>query len=118
MTYEKLPPAFKKKWVEKLRSGEWKQCKERLRSSTKDDDGDYHYCVLGTAAHLVGAKKIEGGELAIGQISKRAWSKIPCTLKHNSDDLASNNGAAEELMMMNDKGASFQELADWIDKNL
>lgn len=54
MTFKpmKLKPKWKKKWLEALRSGEYKQGRRRLK--TKLSDGSYEYCCLGVLCEITG----------------------------------------------------------------
>lgn len=39
-------------WVKRLESGNYKQCKDMLRSESMDDNGHYGYCCLGVASFV------------------------------------------------------------------
>jgi len=47
-----MNPEVKKKWVNALRSGNYKQGKGRLVSPCKNEDGRYEYCCLGVLCDL------------------------------------------------------------------
>jgi hypothetical protein len=89
----------KDKWITALRSGEYKQTKNRLFSGKG-------YCCLG-----VFCKAVEGINLCRGEI----------------DDMEENQVHYERLeilfptdtlIIMNDKGCKFPEIADYIEANI
>lgn len=51
---EKLPKAFKKKWVAALRSGKYVQAEGYLYSEEKSMGGKLAMCCLGIAEHICG----------------------------------------------------------------
>jgi len=105
---EKLPVEFKKKWVEALRSGEYKQGKEQLY------DSEGHYCCLGVAAKICGNDMNNLiGECGFVPFDAKG---VPDLLKNNED--MEEGDVPEFLAIENDTEASFIEIADWIDKNL
>lgn len=99
MTYEKLPEDFKKKWVEALRSGEYKQGRHQLY----DFDA---YCCLGV-----------GYKVATGKTPPRR-AYIPLDCEAVPKQLIEANPLTNRLSAMNDNGQHFSEIADWIEKNL
>lgn len=101
---QKLPKAFKRKWVQALRSGEYEQGVGALKSGGK-------FCCLGVACEIVGAKPGSIlGYIMPGQGIK-GISKIPELIKGNGE-------LPIKLSGMNDKGKTFKQIATWIDKNL
>ncbi len=98
----------RRKWVEALRSGKYRQAKSRLRT-------DKGMCCLGVLAAVAGCrwrKGIEGWE-ASGEpkiAPKRAMEFVG--LKH-SGAFYDQTGLAEE----NDKGTPFSGIADIIESN-
>ena len=100
----KLPEDFKKRWVEALRSGEYKQCRGKLHG----DDGGH--CCLGVA-DIVFDLKVDGYYLLHGE-------NVPSAIRGSSD-------MANRLAAMNDGNIeigiephSFFQIADYIEKNL
>lgn len=88
---------LKAKWVEALRSGEYEQCRGRLT----DGKG---FCCFGVLV------KLQNGNLSD---------------EMQYDDLAKQISRGEKyyeqkirLVKMNDDGASFSEIADYIEANL
>lgn len=90
----------KRKWIAALHSGKYKQGIKMLRK--KRPDG-YHYCCLGVLRELTGIKKRTGYEL-LDFDQALAIGITP----EDQDDLAE----------MNDCGASFDEIANFIKKAL
>jgi hypothetical protein len=106
---------LKNKWLEALRSGEYKQDKGILRS-IKDN-----YCCLGVLCDISG----------LG-----TWIAEPLSdaFKYMENDSSGSNSTAFlpagvlekikmtnvqlELASMNDCGIKFSEIADWIEKNV
>ena len=122
-------------WVESLRSGEYRQADGNLRA--KHPDGTVRYCCLGVLCDL-GDKssqkwtdKLQPWSDPRGIITYRYAGEI-CT-KPERDYGWDNGGfppvevlegagldqdAGIHLANMNDEGASFAEIADFIEKNL
>lgn len=111
MKMEKLPEEFKKKWLEALRSGEYKQGKD-------------HLC-LGVAGAICGLSKDEMDGLDIlslidsGYARKVTVSKKATSLGYPEILLATGfECTANNIADMNDEGKSFSEIADYIEQNL
>ena len=99
---------IKKQWVEALRSGRYKQGREYLR--TELSDGSYNYCCLGVLCDI---KEV------------RIWNSLYPGYHDNGlpnftilDKVKLDFYTAQKLAGMNDSGASFEEIADWIETNL
>lgn len=139
----KMNPEIKAKWVQALRSGEYKQGVGRLRSL-----GD-EFCCLGVLTDLAVKEGVEGVEwdddmdgIAVLEVCK-GWSgdTFPCTVTANLPfvvmewaDLSSPDpevyvpasAAAESdglegiraLSVLNDAGGSFATIADVIEESL
>ena len=121
-----MKPEIKQKWLNALRSGEYTQSQERLRS----DDG---YCCLGVLC-----------DLYIDENKGYDWSEDVnhyLFISHNSDSyyednylpfpvmewaclkdsnpiVIDNDGGRVALSDLNDTGVSFNEIADYIEKQL
>lgn len=100
---------LKRKWVEALRSGEFKQGKGRLYRMADDT-----YCCLGVLAHLQGAtfnKSLDvffdGQRLRDGGLLAR---ELCAGLTEDQIDRLA--------LRMNDCGRSFSEIADYIEREL
>lgn len=124
---KKLHPHFKAKWLEALRSGEYKQVKENLHTKKG-------FCCLGVACHLYDpnqwqeykAVDVNGGKYTAYQTVSGSLD-----LPHREDlppeiyDALIQRfpGAFENVMrtiaQMNDDGEhSFADIADWIEEHL
>jgi len=111
-----MDPEIKRKWVEALRSGEYEQTSGLLRTSGNK------FCCLGVLWDLKG----DGW----GPISDTDGPRRPYTMKGKRNvgcAFLSDNfekrvglsfGTTAELMGMNDSGKTFDEIADWIEKEL
>lgn len=124
---EKMNPEVKTKWLEALRGGEYKQARGVLRTA---EDG---YCCLGVLSQIASdegvmpqPEKSQYGE-SYAWVNKdgmttnnmylpkdvMAWSGL------DSSSGEINNGNCNcNLAKMNDKGHTFDEIADIIEENL
>lgn len=100
-----MDPAVKAAWVAALRSGKYKQTSGRLRHAGG-------FCCLGVLCEVIETPRafygykfeLEGGEN---------------TSNHNLPFYFLPRDIQNQLSTMNDKyGASFEEIADWIEANL
>jgi len=102
------------KWVEALRSGDFKQTQGVL----KDERG---HCCLGVACEIFKdeLKITEEEHLRDGIIFNKTSKVLPSVLR-NHLGLRHNNGSALNskfsLAKMNDAGSTFHEIADVIEK--
>lgn len=107
----KLPPAFKKKWLEALRSGRYKQVTCALADF---NENKWEYCVLGVAAKIAGYKP---SSFEANGTLDHDMKKIPAVIRDNA-----NGGTPEiasTLMSMNDdEEKTFTQIADYIEKEL
>jgi len=108
--YDKLPPKFKAKWVEALRSGDYKQATHQLYSITGDS-----YCCLGVACRVA---EIDSSHLKNstrpGNLNGNFRRRLPKALLQNFD-----SPTIAKLVDMNDsKHKSFNTIANWIEKYL
>jgi hypothetical protein len=113
-----LPKDFAEEWLTALRSGKYKQAKTVLYN--KNTKG---YCCLGVACAIkysLNYLKAEESRYA-GVIEKSEYNlrfdlkKIPEQLK-GGDQI--KNDLVITLTDMNDSGKTFDEIADWIEKNI
>lgn len=89
----------KARWVEALRSGEYQQGRRRLRTGGA-------YCCLGVLADLVAPNawgKSGGYECWKGLVVTLPRELVPERIQ-------------EQATWLNDKGATFTEIADWIER--
>jgi hypothetical protein len=113
----KLVPEIKKRWLEALRSGKYKQGKKLLRSYNNE------FCCLGVLQDLV---EPDEWILRIEEFSRHVprycyqttdayWSQLSReVLEHvnlSKTDMIT-------LSVLNDNGISFEEIAQWIEENL
>lgn len=115
---QKLPKAFKRKWIKALRSGKYIQGDSALKTTSEDEYFESEekvtkYCCLGVACVISGARIIESAYPGFidGFRSVRGMRKVP-KLLHGS------SGIPEKLANLNDQGNSFERIALWIEKNL
>lgn len=105
----KMDPEIKAKWVEALRSGKYKQGQKRLRVDVNI------WCCLGVLADING----EEWESYLNEHYIEYWRTV-----NGADIFYTGNGSlllhpqADILAQMNDRGASFDEIADYIEENL
>ena len=104
---QKLPEDIKTKWLEALRSGEYKQGVKQLHNSIYNT-----YCCLGVLGHICGYTNeklatnsvLWGGDYEnVPKIVQGAWW---------------DNEVVNILTQMNDAGQSFLDIANWIEENL
>lgn len=106
---EKLPEDFKKKWLEALRSGEYKQGKKHLVIANNNNKNKY-YCCLGVAGKICGL-----GDEHMKNFDFLTENFANCGIP---EILIGEFGEAAELAEMNDNGNTFEEIADYIEKEL
>lgn len=107
MSEGKMDPAAKKQWIEALRSGNYRQIKGVLF--------DYFtnaYCCLG-----VFLKDVHKADVATS-IGMPCFPAIYGKWKEKVMSYGPSSTDVDTLASMNDNGASFTEIADWIEKNL
>jgi hypothetical protein len=107
----KLDPEFKKKWLEALRSGKYKQGKNVLYDAETNC-----FCCLGVAGDLCEIPKEKLIEVGCKILSAKEFRgyKIPLALSerdYTQDELQ------RELAEMNDNGKTFLQIADHIEAN-
>lgn len=112
----KMHPEYKAKWLEALRSGEYKQ--GRFQLCTREGEGEGFlgkvaevdlFCCLGVLNEIL--------NLGCSDDEARLW----ITNKDGSREQLPilDNNIQEYLIHMNDyKGMSFAQIADWIEENL
>ena len=101
-----------KEWVEALRSGDYNQTKETLKGELPE--GGVGYCCLGVLAEIMGYE-LEV-EPYIGDEENTLYNREGP--KHIYEDFKCHIGESlvHELMDHNDKGVSFKEISDIIEK--
>lgn len=98
---------MKVRWIEALRSGKYAQGKTNLR------DAADNFCCLGVLCDLYDPNHWEPSEYAYRYSGHSAMlpENIHAAINLDFD-------AGDTLMQMNDLGDSFNEIADYIEKNL
>jgi hypothetical protein len=103
MKYPKLPPAFKQKWIDALRSGKYKQGRSLLHDPVKST-----YCCLGVACRVAQTKIKEYEGYIEGD------KRVPKILQG-----IETGSIPQILAVRNDSGRwNFNRIANWIEKNL
>jgi hypothetical protein len=118
----KLPREFTKEWLTALRSGKYKQTSGSLYNIQ-----DQGYCCIGVAARIKyplhylknkinkSAGNLQGNKKSICSDTKYKLSKIPQELKGSVN---ANNFVSQLVNLNDDKGYSFEEIAEWIEENV
>ncbi len=112
--------AVKEKWLEALRSGEYKQGQQMLKRNQESED---YYCCLGVLCDIhskeTGVQWVNGTyreEAAFLPASVRDWASLtgcdPMVLRTHPADIG------RSLSAMNDGGTSFAGIADIIERDL
>lgn len=104
-----MPQEIKTKWIEALRSGEYKQGKKSL----KNENGAY--CCLGVLQMCVQGEVTMESEGVPADMPSRSFYK---TLDPEFDTKTSVPGLAFELAERNDEGYTFEYLADIIESEV
>lgn len=104
---------IKKLWIKALRSGKYKQARDKLRAK---NNGDYAYCCLGVLEQIrceVDNKRFPT-RLTNGEVLTKAtmeWAGL-------HDDNPNLPDAGNAAAGLNDQGKSFKYIADRIEKYL
>lgn len=101
-TYKKLPKKFKRKWINALKSGEFRQAEGVLKVT-----GSEQYCCLGVACIIAGIdpRFIEKKQLPTN-LDLEDQAKLPPFFRE-----IGNEDAMEKLANMNDAGVPFEKIA-------
>lgn len=112
----------KYEWVQALYSGEYDQCRERLKLI--DAGGNASFCCLGVLCDISGEGEWEDhvyddgdgwGKFIVGDQNYGDTTSLPYLLKQKYK-LTSDQ--TETLMSLNDDGNSFAFIAEWIRLNV
>ena len=116
--WPKLPPKFKEKWLEALRSGKYKQDKTFAGLLiNKDKDKKETFCCLGVACRIMGTIPSSGdGNICEEFSTIKNIGRIPKVLRRNAGEV--NSQLHDHLVRMNDNGKTFKVIADFIEKEL
>lgn len=131
MSYPKLVPEFKVKWIKALRSGEYAQGQSCLRLN---EGSKPQFCCLGVACDLFDSSRWGYQPPPDSERRKeQEWageSRLPpneldeevFVLKSRVNDEMNLADvlydAFDKLARLNDNGKTFVEIADWIEENL
>lgn len=126
---DRMDPDIKARWVAALRSGEYKQGRHRLKRRREHQKSEY--CCLGVLCEIAvqdgvikppekiedegfpgSAYKYEGDKFSLGP-RVQEWAGI-----ESNPAVKDPNGHWSSLADMNDDGASFEEIADVIERQL
>lgn len=111
-TGNKLPAEFKTKWLAALRSGEYKQGRAQLHNRAQNT-----FCCLGVACKIVAPdKEIPNASHILHHYED--FKDVPTILKGYHNNSSSSDHPVYKLISMNDRGKSFEDIANWIEKNL
>jgi hypothetical protein len=114
-----MSPEFKKKWVEALRSGDYKQGRGYLCNARTIE-----FCCLGVACELIDKnvirKELDGTVVKYRLDCESVFSKASMTMLSPEllDFVGLYRPHAADLAAMNDTGTSFAEIADYIQEKL
>lgn len=114
----RLTPKTKEAWLEALRSGDYEQDTGVLKTA------DGAYCCLGVLGMLVGVEeeRLQSCEHLSGvgrdDLLGPWWPVDAPSTMFTADDPKTHTTIQRKLAAMNDKGWSFDEIADWIEANL
>lgn len=110
-TFGKLDPYFKSIWLLALRSGNYTQIQDRLRNGSG-------MCCLGVACEVYDSTKwkLTGDFFRFSKDTYTLTDDLNSSLR---EELGLSREAMDHLIEMNDTHKkSFNEIADWIEKNL
>ena len=106
----KLKKVFAKRWVDALRSGDYKQGKHYLES-------DGNYCCLGVACRI----QVPSANLSLKSWIRYEHDGVSYTVLNKMPKLLigdEENEFVSMLARMNDRDVSFNEIANWIEENV
>ena len=123
MTYKPLPPALKKKFVDALRSGEYRKLEGTMYSNDMNE-----YCAMGVLGRVLGIdhERLEGEGSLIGYAPTNLTEVVA---SFESRIVAMNDGEifveqlgddddGYETDDGDDQAHDFNTIADWVDDNL
>jgi hypothetical protein len=117
----RLPKTIKTRWLKALRSGKYKQGPGYLKQGYADyPDDPEKYCCLGVLCYMprspVDLSFAGMGESIEEDMVSKALYRVldQTTLDHDS----CGSTVQGYLILLNDQGASFADIADWIEENL
>ena len=125
-----MTPVTKQAWIDALRSGEFNQCTGALGKLA--DGGGINYCCLGVLATIAGAGHRftpdegegilvfdfgDGSEYSgIIPLSLRDTIVSDLPLSQDATGIPGDNELMRILSSKNDRGANFNQIADYLEK--
>lgn len=111
-----LDPEFKAKWLAALRSGNYKQASGSL-VRLHSDPQTAEFCCLGVACDIVDPTAWSD---AYNGDSRESLVRDWCDLSYDTTDSFPfiDPAASDFLATRNDSGATFEQIANWIEENL
>lgn len=109
-----LDPEIKRKWLEALRGGEYRQAKGGLFVHKPEAK---KMCCIGVLGDVQGVPWDKVAEIATNsiQLIGERWHEDTGELKYNA---GIPNAIRDQLAVWNDGDKSFANIADWIEENL
>jgi len=119
-----LPKVFKHRWIKALRSGYYKKAKTVLHNYSLV--GKDSYCCLGVACKISGVNSHIMDSTGNGHIKNdRKFKRLPMSLRKDGAAnelqvtlIKLNDGLVDAVNNPNHEEHSFDEIADWIEKNV
>lgn len=110
MKYQKMNPEIKRAWVATLRHGKYKQGRFRLRSALNN------VCCLGVLCDIIDPSGWSVAKTCDGYVHRECRGR-PSEIIEQKASL--EEAARSHLISLNDeRGQTFPEIADWIERNL
>jgi hypothetical protein len=106
---------IKKNWIEALRSGRYEQGRGALRTHHLSGD---RFCCLGVLADVVGLQPITNRSWLGGSVSMYGNANGEPVSSLLDVEVGLPQRTAGTLARMNDAGCSFDEIADFIERNV
>lgn len=111
---QKMDPTLKKTWLEALRSGRYIQGQHRLKRNGE-------HCCLGVLCELAGLEESvldhqwDGATTYFAYGDDKSNQVLP---KPFAEKVGITDMRGKDLMLLNDSGQSFRQIADWIETML
>lgn len=109
--HKKMNPAIKHKWVEALRSGEYKQAGGHLKTS------DNRYCCLGVLCEVIDPDSLIWRQYDHAYIDK-SGKRMGYPSERTERAAGITHKTAQHLASLNDRPNNFNKIAAYIEENL
>lgn len=106
----RLPKEFAEKWIEALRSGDYKKGRGRLYNESKNN-----YCCLGVACSILG---IENELLKEYSVTSDIFIRDLELKKVFPEELTDSNLMGELIVLNDIEMYSFDKISKWIKRNV